>query len=163
MSCRQFCNTGHSLLLLTHWRSIYRLNFTVWFFSSGILMAIINYRIVMNGGIDGFSCLSVFLHASTNNRATTVFNYFREAVVKYNLPFSCDLGMENFEVARYMLETRRLNRGSIITGTSVHNQRIEQLWRDVNRIVVSRFLNTFLYVERNGFLCSTNEVHLYCL
>lgn len=121
--------------------------------------------IVIHGGIDGYSCLIVFLHASTNNRATTVLTYFQEAVVKYNLPswVRCNLGMENLEVARYMLETRGLNRGSIITGTSVHNQRIERLWRDVNRIVISRFLNIFLYLERNGFLCSTNEVHLYCL
>ena len=78
-------------------------------------------RIVIHGGIDGYSRLIVFLHASTNNRATTVLAYFQEAVVNYNLPsrVRCDLGMENFEVARYMLETRGLNRGSIINGTSV--------------------------------------------
>lgn len=123
------------------------------------------YRIVIHGGIDGFSRLIVFLRASTNNRATTVLNCFQEAVVKYNLPsrVRCDLGMENLEVGRYILQTRGLNRGSIITGTSVHNQRIERLWRDVNRIVVSRFLNIFLYLERNGLFCSTSEVQLYCL
>ena len=123
------------------------------------------YRIVIHGGIDGFSRLAVYLNASTNNRATTVFGCFQEAIQQYNLPsrVRCDLGFENLEVGRYMLEQRGLNRGSIITGTSVHNQRIERLWRDVNRIIVSRFLNIFLFLEGEGVLDPHNEVHLFAL
>ena len=87
------------------------------------------YRIVVHGGIDGFSRLVVYLRASTNNRVDTVFSYFQEAPAMYNVPsrVRSDLGMENYEVGRFVLETRGLNRGSIITGTSVHNQRIERL------------------------------------
>lgn len=123
------------------------------------------YRIVIHGGIDGYSRLVVYLRASTDNTAQTVLSLFQAAVEKYNLPsrVRSDLGLENIAVGRYMLERRGINRGSIITGTSVHNQRIERLWRDLNRVVVSRFLNIFLYLERNNVLDPCNETQLFAL
>ncbi|XP_068735298.1 uncharacterized protein [Montipora capricornis] len=107
----------------------------------------------------------VYLRAATDNKASTVLQLFQTAVRCDNLPtrVRSDCGMENIEVARFMLQSRGLNRGSQITGTSVHNQRIERLWRDVNPVIVSRFLNIFLFLEQKTILETTGEVHLYCL
>lgn len=44
------------------------------------LHRLIRWRIVVHGGIDGFSRRIVYLQASDNNRADTVMNLFRSAV-----------------------------------------------------------------------------------
>ena len=69
----------------------------------------------------------VYLKCSTNNYSRTVLEEFTKAVEKFHLPsrVCSDQGTENVQVAQYMLENRGVNRGSIITGPSVHNQRID--------------------------------------
>ena len=84
------------------------------------MQLICRWRIVVHGGVDGYSRLSVFLHASCNNRATTVLGLFTKAVEEYGLPsrVRCDKGGKNYEVGWFMLNhpNRGPGRGSIIAG-----------------------------------------------
>ncbi|XP_028516339.1 uncharacterized protein LOC114575527 [Exaiptasia diaphana] len=123
------------------------------------------WKIVIHGGIDGFSRIPVYLHASNNNKASTVLELFTKAVSEYGLPsrVRCDLGGENYQVGTYMLEQRGTGRGSIIAGKSTHNQRIERLWRDVFEGCLGLFYQIFNYLESNGFLDVLNDVHMWCL
>ena len=73
-----------------------------------------------------------------NNKANTVYDNFTNAISEYGLPshVRSDYGMENYMVACHLLQHRGLNHGSAITGSSMHNQRIERLWCDLNQSVV---------------------------
>lgn len=64
---------------------------------------------------------------------------FTVAVQKYGIPsrVRSDHGWENYLVAVLMNILRGTGRGSHITGRSVHNERIERLWRDVHKEVIS--------------------------
>lgn len=50
------------------------------------LHCLVRWRIVVHGGIDGYSRQIVYLHASDNNRAQTVLHYFTCATRKYGWP-----------------------------------------------------------------------------
>ena len=85
----------------------------------------------------------VFLKCSDNNRALTVLEAFTQAVDDYGLPTKVrtDLGGENTEVWRYLIE-QHANNSAVITGSSTHNERM---------------------LEEEERLNPLNEVDIFCL
>ncbi len=120
------------------------------------------WRMVIHGAIGGFSRMIVYLKCC---RAHTVLDLFKIAVHQYGLPsrVRMDKGGENMEVGRFMLETRGLDRGSALAGSSVHNQRIERLWRDVSTAVTRVFYRLFYQLEEDNLLDPLNDAHIFAL
>lgn len=127
--------------------------------------SLVNWGFVIHGGIDGFSRLIVYLHCSNKNRKETVTHLFRSATERYDWPsrLRSDHGGENVGVWQVMEEERGPNRESFLAGTSVHNQRIDRLWRDVFCSFCHIFYHTFQAMEESGLLQRNNSLHKFVL
>lgn len=66
-----------------------------------------------------------------------------------------DHGVENAEVARFMVERRGVNRGSFIAGRSVHNVSFDKLWQEMNRVVTAFCQDIFHFLEDSLILFVT--------
>lgn len=105
------------------------------------------------------------MECSNNNKASTVGALFLKATEEYCWPsrVRADKGTENVQVSRMMVEKHGEGRGSMILGSSVHNQRIERLWRDMRRMVTEYYRKLFFFMEENNLLDPTSETDLFCL
>ena len=94
---------------------------------------IIWWCFVIHGAIDGFSHASIDLKCSDINRARTVLRLFQDGVSHFGLPehVRSDHRGENADVWRYMIATHNLDYSCVVTGSSVHHERVERLWSNV--------------------------------
>jgi len=126
---------------------------------------LIRWKIVIHGGVDGYSRLITYLKCSNNNCSETVLNNFVQATQMFGIPsrVRTDYGGKNVKVWDFMEQQRGSGRNSYIAGRSVHNTRIERLWRDVYRSVSSSFVAVFNELEDIGALNPDNDADMFCL
>ena len=65
--------------------------------------------------------------------------------------------------SQFMLNERGPERGSCITGRSVHNQCVEKFWRDLFAACTSLFYYIVYYIEDIEALSHTSMYNLFCL
>ena len=124
---------------------------------------LIKWKFVIHGSIDGFTRLITFLKISDNNRASTVFSEFQRAAQEFQRPLHIrtDHGGENQQLWNDMIATRGAH--SVIVGSSVHNERIERLWRDVTEKVTGKYRTLFHEMNEEENLNPDNELDILCL
>ena len=74
-----------------------------------------------------------------------------------------DHGLENVKVAQFMIEQKGAGRVSMITGSSVHNCRVERAHRDIYAGVLTFFAKTFHELEEFGQLDPLVELDIFAL
>ncbi|KAG1703706.1 hypothetical protein GQR58_004165 [Nymphon striatum] len=82
-------------------------------------------------------------------------------VKNYGVPSRkrADHGTEYADSGWFMISVNGEGRGSFMTGPSVHNQRIERLWRDIFIKVIDVFYKLFCLMEEQNILNTTNSIH----
>jgi hypothetical protein len=80
------------------------------------------------GCIDGDTEWLLYIHVCTSMRPEIPLELYKRATETSGVPsrLRIDRGTENTLVAEYQLMLRGPNRGSVLAGPSVHNQRIER-------------------------------------
>ena len=103
------------------------------------------------------------LEISTDNLAKTAFDFFKDAVSEYSIPgrIRIDGGSEFNFIESFMNQVDGTKR--CIRGKSVHNTRIERLWRDCREKVLDKYIFLFDSMEKSGILDIDNDVHLFAL
>lgn len=111
-----------------------------------MIFVFFRWGIATHGEIDGYSRLITYLMASTDNRASTVLEQFVPACLCFGVPnmVRSDMGGENLMVGLFMNVVNKDKPDNIIAGRSVHNQRIERLWKDIYEQEVDFFTNFFM-------------------
>ena len=102
--------------------------------------SLIRWGFLLQGAIDQYSQLITFLQCSANNKAETTVSLFEQAFEIYGVP------------SRKMIELKGEGPGKYIAASSVHNQRIERLWRDVWNYICSQFYYIFQAMEAQSQL-----------
>uniref|UniRef100_A0A8W8MCH0 Integrase core domain-containing protein n=1 Tax=Magallana gigas TaxID=29159 RepID=A0A8W8MCH0_MAGGI len=74
-----------------------------------------------------------------------------------------DKGSENIKVAEYMFQQRGIESKPFIAGRSVHNQRIERLWRELWSGFTVTYYRLFQFMEEQHILDVSNELHMQVL
>ncbi len=141
---------------------------------------LVKYGIVVHGCVDGATRAIIYAEAADNNRAATVFEIFQRTRGDI-LPHRVrgDRGGENKMILRFMNAVGHpLPRIGYIPGRSVHNTRIEGLWRHMRLQCTQFYMDLFKEMtdehnvagddgeEEDGevfFLDCTNDEHLFVL
>lgn len=105
----------------------------------------------------------MILDAATNNLAKTAFQFYEGAIIEYSIPsrIRIDGGSEYNFIESFMNQLDESKR--CIRGKSVHNTRIERLWRDCREKVSDKYITIFDSMERFGILNIDEDVHLFAL